>query len=334
MKIPGTQPYISPEVFQYGRDRLTHKSDIWALGCIGYELYTGLQLFENVDMLESYIRNTGFDSSYDTQVVLMNQMEPWTYKILSDCLVIDPDKRINVSTLLDLIGPGQLSPSDPDRGLAHAYRWKGDINLEIPVLRELVQKDPPSSGFTNIAEESRPREHIHVEGTFSETDVIMSEGETTFTSNSKNIVGLPTVNSSSISDLEERGYQLKADVNEPSSWLPSLDAIEDTMSPQDKTRVPLNIGDIQRPFPHEKIAFRNTDDDITSTFVINVPEGLNVLAKLLFEAPESFFNELELLETIDVSVGLDIVPRIARLFNKTDRKYFTGMVPEFPLLTG
>jgi serine/threonine protein kinase len=105
MRIPGTQPYISPEVFQYGRDRLTQKSDIWALGCIGYELYTGRQLFEHEEMLESYIRNMSLDPSHVKQVIQMEQREPRMYRIISGCLVIDPDKRIDVWALLGLIGP-------------------------------------------------------------------------------------------------------------------------------------------------------------------------------------------------------------------------------------
>ena len=105
MRLPGTQPYISPEVFQYGRDSLTQKSDIWALGCIGYELYTGRQLFEHEELLESYIRNMSLDSSHVKQVISMEQREPRMYRIISDCLVIDPDKRIDVWTLLGLIGP-------------------------------------------------------------------------------------------------------------------------------------------------------------------------------------------------------------------------------------
>lgn len=107
MRIPGTQPYISPEVFQHGKDRLTPKSDIWALGCIGYELFTGRQLFEHEEMLESYIRNMSLDSSHIRQVVSMEQREPQMYQIISGCLIVDPDKRLDVWTLLGMIGPSR-----------------------------------------------------------------------------------------------------------------------------------------------------------------------------------------------------------------------------------
>ena len=107
MRLPGTQPYISPEVFQYGREKLTYKSDIWALGCIGYELYTGRQLFEHEEMLEAYIRNMSLDSSHIKQVISMEQREPQMHNIIANCLVVDPDHRINVWTLLGMIGPSQ-----------------------------------------------------------------------------------------------------------------------------------------------------------------------------------------------------------------------------------
>ena len=109
MKVPGTHAYVSPEVFQYGKDRLTAKSDIWALGCIGYELFTGRQIFENEEMHEAFVRNSQIDPSHIKQVVLMEEREPQIHQIISACLVVDPDKRANVWTLLGLIGPSRES---------------------------------------------------------------------------------------------------------------------------------------------------------------------------------------------------------------------------------
>src|SRR5277367_6229137 len=40
----GSFPYVSPEVLLNGESSLSHFSDIWAAGCIGYELCTGKQL--------------------------------------------------------------------------------------------------------------------------------------------------------------------------------------------------------------------------------------------------------------------------------------------------
>src|SRR5271154_3959480 len=40
----GSFPYVSPEVLLNGESSLTQFSDIWAAGCIGYELCTGKQL--------------------------------------------------------------------------------------------------------------------------------------------------------------------------------------------------------------------------------------------------------------------------------------------------
>jgi serine/threonine protein kinase len=40
--VVGSFPYIAPEVIEYGE--ITPLSDVWAVGCIAYELCTGLQL--------------------------------------------------------------------------------------------------------------------------------------------------------------------------------------------------------------------------------------------------------------------------------------------------
>jgi serine/threonine protein kinase len=42
--VVGSFPYIAPEVIEYGEVKVTPLSDVWAVGCIAYELCTGLQL--------------------------------------------------------------------------------------------------------------------------------------------------------------------------------------------------------------------------------------------------------------------------------------------------
>jgi serine/threonine protein kinase len=43
----GTSGYRAPELFNPGKSYYSNRSDIWALGCIVYELATGRQVFEN-----------------------------------------------------------------------------------------------------------------------------------------------------------------------------------------------------------------------------------------------------------------------------------------------
>ena len=106
--ILGTLAYMSPEVYQHGRDRLSPASDIWAIGCICYELFCKRQLFETEEMLENYINSGNVDESHNTNLNFIAQNEPLIFYILQGCLVVDSNARINAWTLLGRIGPGRL----------------------------------------------------------------------------------------------------------------------------------------------------------------------------------------------------------------------------------
>ena len=74
--ILGTLAYMSPEVYQYGKDHLSPASDIWAIGCICYELSCGRQLFETEEMLENYINSGHLDRSHHAHLNYIKQKEP------------------------------------------------------------------------------------------------------------------------------------------------------------------------------------------------------------------------------------------------------------------
>jgi len=100
MKIPGTLPYVAPEVLHHGRDKLTTASDIWAIGCIGYELFTGRPLFESEAMIEHYLITGDVDQ---TQLALF-QPYPAILKVIRNCVVADYKLRWNIWRLLDNLG--------------------------------------------------------------------------------------------------------------------------------------------------------------------------------------------------------------------------------------
>jgi serine/threonine protein kinase len=103
--IVGTLAYMSPEVYKYGKNRLSAASDIWAIGCIYYELSSGRQLFETEEMYENYI-NTGNIGGKHAEFI--RNLDPQIITILEGCLNVDPNARINVWTLLGRISPGRL----------------------------------------------------------------------------------------------------------------------------------------------------------------------------------------------------------------------------------
>jgi serine/threonine protein kinase len=96
MRIPGSQRYVAPEVLQDGEGGLAAPADIWAIGCIGYELVTGNPLFENDDEILSYAETNSLDEG---KLAPIRQL-PKIHRVLRHCLEPKPEDRWNVWVLL------------------------------------------------------------------------------------------------------------------------------------------------------------------------------------------------------------------------------------------
>jgi len=96
-RIPGTQYYNAPEVLEAGYAGLSTASDIWAIGCMGYKLFTGVRLFDTVEMIEAYARTNRVDAAR----LRLVQQDADVTRILSGCLTINPRERWSVWNLLD-----------------------------------------------------------------------------------------------------------------------------------------------------------------------------------------------------------------------------------------
>jgi serine/threonine protein kinase len=101
MRVVGTVHHVAPEVLRDGKPALSLKADIWALGCIGYELFTGRRLFESEAMIEAYIKNGHTDSFQLARI----KERPRMYAVLSGCLQINPATRSTVWKLMEQLGP-------------------------------------------------------------------------------------------------------------------------------------------------------------------------------------------------------------------------------------
>lgn len=100
-KTPGTKQYLAPEIYRDGPSGLSEASDVWALGCIGYELFTGLRLFDSERAIERFAYNGELADS--SQVQAIEQSHPDIYACLAGCLQPDPAMRWGVGYLLDVI---------------------------------------------------------------------------------------------------------------------------------------------------------------------------------------------------------------------------------------
>lgn len=98
----GTVQYSAPpEALENGR--LTPAVDIWAIGCIGWELFTGSRLFENEAMIEGYKKNGV--PNVDPNLLSSLQRNSKVGEIISKCLEVNAADRWDIWTLQAKLGP-------------------------------------------------------------------------------------------------------------------------------------------------------------------------------------------------------------------------------------
>jgi serine/threonine protein kinase len=103
--IIGTHNYVAPEVREFNWPHTT-QSDIWSVGCIGYELCLGQKLsLENRGLLKAHRTDGGRNPG--TLAALLADVHPRfgepVRRILSLCLNWDPSQRCTALQLRDFI---------------------------------------------------------------------------------------------------------------------------------------------------------------------------------------------------------------------------------------
>ena len=98
-KIPGTPPYVAPEVLRNGRASLSIFSDVWSVGCLGFEFSTGRKLFESEAVVEEYAETGNIDPA---KIALL-QRQPDLMRVIEGCLQREPEERWSAWALVDQI---------------------------------------------------------------------------------------------------------------------------------------------------------------------------------------------------------------------------------------
>lgn len=89
-RMSGTPAYMSPE--QLNGAELTEKSDIYSLGLVLYELFTGRRAFD-APSLPELLRLRKSDTTPKTPTSLVKSLDPLVEQVILRCLDPDPERR-------------------------------------------------------------------------------------------------------------------------------------------------------------------------------------------------------------------------------------------------
>ncbi|KAH7919823.1 kinase-like protein [Leucogyrophana mollusca] len=117
---PGSIPWMAPELFDHldsERRRKSCATDIYALGCVGYEMYAGRPPFsEHRSPMGAIMENLQLIRPASTE------LDDATWELIEKCRKIDPGSRPSASKVVQQLQL-RCHPSTRDFELAHASVW-------------------------------------------------------------------------------------------------------------------------------------------------------------------------------------------------------------------
>ena len=122
--VIGTPAYMSPEQAQ--GQAVDERTDIWAFGCVLYEMLTGRQAFAGQSMTETLAAVIAAEPSWDA---LPHDLSPTLRVFLKRCLAKDPRQRISDVRTLRLALDGAFETDSPLK----APPVGGDRQIERPL---------------------------------------------------------------------------------------------------------------------------------------------------------------------------------------------------------
>jgi len=164
----GTASYRAPEILAQ-IPRFTQKVDLWAVGCILYELVTGETLFDGDHEVMRYAA-----SDNNLEMPIFPFSKPTNFFLLDlirNLLSVNPSDRASTSELSDILLTLQLDPS-LDEG---TFDWVTGGDEELKHCRTLG-----SGGSGTVHEVSRRlwiyanlqgRQYVYMQGTALESEL-------------------------------------------------------------------------------------------------------------------------------------------------------------------
>ncbi len=153
--VLGTAAYMSPE--QARGKPIDHRADIWAFGCVLYEMLTRKQAFGDIDVTGTLARVLEREADF---AALPPTLAPAVRRTLQLCLQKDPKKRVADirDARLGLEGSFDtaalqtaVSPSGRLAWIAaFAVAFLAAVALAVPALRYLRETPPPLPPETRV----------------------------------------------------------------------------------------------------------------------------------------------------------------------------------------
>lgn len=143
--VPGTPDYIAPEIIlqQYH----TYTSDYWSLGCIIYELLTGMAPFHKNTISEIFTQILKCEYSIEELHNNSNEVKDLIQKLL----ISDPSKRLGASSIDEIKRHQWFSDIDWDNLQNMKPPFVPQLNSEIDTSF-FEEKKPPKQNITKDIE--------------------------------------------------------------------------------------------------------------------------------------------------------------------------------------
>ncbi len=134
--ITGTAAYFSPEqILGHAADS---RSDVWAFGCVLYEVLTGRPAFAADDVTDTMAMVSGVEPEW----TLIPPATPLPLvDVLHRCLKKDPAERFQ--RLTDVLGPMRMTTGDEEDDIS--TELSPELEKELPALKRWVRGRLPST---------------------------------------------------------------------------------------------------------------------------------------------------------------------------------------------
>ncbi len=140
--VPGTPHFLSPEAIQHP-DAIDARTDLYAVGAVGYFLLTGSFVFSGTSAIEVLGKQVN-DAPEDPSERLGRSLDPYLQGLILQCLAKDPaDRLADAGALLEALSSGYQSPIGTWTQKEAAAWWsQSSDDCRTPECMDSLSREP------------------------------------------------------------------------------------------------------------------------------------------------------------------------------------------------